>query len=151
MLLEKPSMSNAFEAEILFRRNSLKQHHGNGQSGSPPVWLESLHTNFHPTFRKSLGLIEPTNVLEVHATLELMKNFSNLEGDIRMDYGLAGGSPLDCGAYAIFAIRQTCGEEPLKCVEVCFCSLVLLYQLALDNMCTSRLSTGHATPTSRRR
>ena len=80
-----------------------------------------------------------------------MKGVYNLEGDIRMDYGLAGGSSLDCGAYAIFAIRQIFGEGPLQCVEVCFCSLVLLYQLALDNMFTSRLLTGHATPTSRRR
>ena len=52
------------------RRIKPKQHHGNGRCGSPAVLLEALHTNFHPAFRKFLGLIEPTNVIEVHATLQ---------------------------------------------------------------------------------
>lgn len=121
VLLEKPSTSNAIEAERLFRSNLLTQEHGNGGTDSLPVLLEAFHTIFHPAFRKFLGLIEPANVVEGHATLELMKGFYTLKGDIRMDYDLSGGSLMDCGAYAVLAIRQIFQEEPVECVEVCPC------------------------------
>ena len=125
VLLEKPSTSNAIEAECLFRSDLLTQGHGNIEGNSPPVLLEAFHTVFHPAFKRFLELIEPANVVEGRATLELIKGYINTAADIRMDYELSGGSLMDCGAYAILAIRQIFQEEPLECVEVCLCASLL--------------------------
>ena len=118
MLLEKPSTSNATEAESLFRSNLFAQGLGNGENDRLPVLLEAFHTVFHPAFGKFLGLIEPANVVEGHATLELIKGYISTESDIRMIYNLSGGALMDCGAYTILAIRQIFQEEPVECVEV---------------------------------
>ena len=124
MLLEKPSTSNAIEAERLFRSDLFRSEHTKGETTGPPILLEALHTLFHPAFKKFLGLIEPANVVEGHATLELIKGFIK-EGDIRLNYNLSGGSLMDCGAYTVAAIRQIFRDEPVECVEVCSCSSVL--------------------------
>ena len=55
VLLEKPSTSNAIEAEILFRsRASSRTQEEPGKDGSndksQPVLLEVFHPVFHPTF-----------------------------------------------------------------------------------------------------
>ena len=122
VLLEKPSTSNAVEAECLFRSNLFSQERGNGGTDGLPVLLEAFHTVFHPAFGKFLGLIEPANVVEGHATLELIKGYIARD-DIRLDYDLSGGSLMDCGAYTVLAIRQIFQEEPVECVEVCSWSL----------------------------
>ena len=118
MLLEKPSTSNAIEAESLFRSKLFTQEHGNGEDGSLPVLLEAFHTLFHPAFKKFLGLIEPANVVEGYATMEMMKGIVHVEDDIRMNYDLSGGSLMDCGTYAVLAIRNIFQDEPGECVEV---------------------------------
>lgn len=132
VLLEKPSTSNAIEAECLFRSGLLTQAHGNVKGGGPPVLLEAFHTVFHPAFKRFLELIEPANVVEGHATMEAMKHIIPIDGNIRMDYDLSGGSLLDCGTYAIVAIRQIFQEEPLECVEVCLCALILLWTSRIE-------------------
>ena len=96
----------------------------NSETPSLPVLLEALHTIFHPAFGKFLGFVEPANVVEGHATLELIKGYVK-EGDIRLNYNLSGGSLMDCGAYTVAAIRQIFQDEPVECVEVCSCSLNL--------------------------
>ena len=125
MLLEKPSTSNAIEAERLFRSDLFRPEHNNGETDGPPILLEAFHTIFHPAFKKFLELIEPANVVEGHATLELIKGYIK-EGDIRLNYDLSGGSLMDCGAYNVAAIRQIFQEEPVECIEVCSCSPILL-------------------------
>ena len=90
----------------------------NSETPSLPVLLEALHTIFHPAFGKFLGFVEPANVVEGHATLELIKGYVK-EGDIRLNYNLSGGSLMDCGAYTVAAIRQIFQDEPVECVEVC--------------------------------
>ena len=125
MLLEKPSTSNAIEAECLFRSDLFRSKHTSGENPGPPVLLEALHSLFHPAFKKFLGLIEPANVVEGHATLEMIKGYVR-EGDIRFNYDLSGGSLMDCGAYTVAAIRQIFQDEPVECIKVCLCSLVLL-------------------------
>ena len=117
VLLEKPSTSNALEAERLFRSNLFSQQRGDGGADNLPILLEAFHTVFHPAFRHFLGLIEPANVVEGHATLELIKGYV-AKDDIRLNYDLSGGSLMDCGAYAVLAIRQIFQEEPVECVEV---------------------------------
>ena len=78
--------------------------------------MEAFHSFFHPAFRKYLSLIDRPNVVEAHATLELTKGIV-AQSDIRLDFDLAGGSLMDCGTYAIQAVRQTFGQEPVECTE----------------------------------
>ncbi len=151
VLLEKPSTSNAVEAESLFRSNLFAQEHRDGGTDNLPVLMEAFHTLFHPAFTKFLGLIEPKSVVEGLATLELMKGLVTIEGDIRMDYDLAGGSLMDAGTYAILAIRHIFQEEPVECIEVCTCSLISVPLFALDRVFTARCFVGRTIPTSRRR
>ena len=124
ILLEKPSTSNAIEAERLFRSDLFRSELTKGETTGQPILLEALHTLFHPAFKKFLGLIEPTNVVEGHATLELIKGYVK-EGDIRLNYDLSGGSLMDCGAYTVAAIRQIFQDEPVESIDVVSCSLVL--------------------------
>ena len=151
VLLEKPSTSNAFEAERLFRSNLFTNEHGDGDTSSLPVFLEAFHTLFHPAFSKFLGLVEPADVVEGHGTLEVMKGIIPVEDDIRMDYDLSGGSLMDCGTYAVLALRRIFQEEPLECIEVCSMLLYLAFSFSLDSVFTSRHNIGHSTPTARRR
>ena len=151
VLLEKPSTSNAVEAERLFRSNLFANDHGDGATSSLPVLLEAFHTLFHPAFTKFLGLVKPADVVEGHATLELMKGIIPIEGDIRMDYDLSGGSLMDCGTYAVLALRRIFQEEPVECIEVRSMFLYLAFSFSLNNVFTSRPYIGHSTPTARRR
>ena len=148
MLLEKPSTSNAIEAECLFRSDLFRSEHTNGESDGPPILLEALHTVFHPAFNKFLELIEPANVVEGHATLELIKGYIK-EDDIRLSYDLSGGSLMDCGFYAVAAIRNIFQEEPRECIEVCSCFLVLLLRACFGYFIYFNSMIGYITPTSR--
>lgn len=130
VLLEKPSTSNAVEAESLFRSELFRSEHTSGERSDAPVLLEALHSIFHPAFGKFLGLIEAANVVEGHATLELIKGYIK-EGDIRFNYDLSGGALMDCGAYTVAAIRQIFQDEPVECIEVCLCSLVSLLRVCV--------------------
>ena len=66
-----------------------------------------------------MELIEPADVVEGHATLEMMKGIIKVKGDIRTDYDLSGGALMDCGTYAVLALRQIFQAEPVGCIEVC--------------------------------
>ena len=112
VLLEKPSTSNAHEAEKVFRNPALNRE----PSTSPLVLMEAFHTFFHPAFRKFLSLIDRPNVVEANATLELTKGII-AQNDIRFDFNLAGGSLLDCGSYTIQTMRQIFGQEPVECIR----------------------------------
>ena len=132
MLLEKPSTSNAIEAEHLFRSNLFRQGQSTSETDILPVLLEAFHTRFHPAFRKFQQLIEPANVVEGHASLELIKGIVNTGNDIRMDYDLSGGSLMDCGTYAVLMLRHIFQEEPVECTEVCFMPFVLTVSLHFE-------------------
>ena len=131
MLLEKPSTSNAVEAESLFRSELFRSEPTRGEISDAPVLLEAFHTVFHPAFEKFVGLVEAADVVEGHATLELIKGYIK-EGDIRFKYDLAGGALMDCGAYTVAAIRRIFQDEPVECVEVCLCSLVSLLRVCFE-------------------
>ena len=115
VLLEKPSTSNAQEAEKVFRSPLLERQKPEGREKSL-VLMEAFHTFFHPAFEKYLSLIDRPNIVEAHASLELMQGII-APNDIRFDFGLAGGSLMDCGTYAVHALRQTFGQEPVECTE----------------------------------
>ena len=60
MLVEKPSVSNSSEAEILFNPPELSQPNG-------PVILEAFHSRFYPSWSYFRSLIDPANVEHVNA------------------------------------------------------------------------------------
>ncbi|POS78754.1 hypothetical protein DHEL01_v202848 [Diaporthe helianthi] len=114
VLLEKPSTSNAHEAEMLFRSPLLTtQQHGDGRP--PPVLMEAFHSFFVPSWRLFLSVIDRPSLAHVHARA-VVPSFIAKDDDIRFDYSLAGGSAMDVGTYTVAAVRTTLGVEPDECV-----------------------------------
>ncbi|CAK7198542.1 hypothetical protein SEUCBS139899_001205 [Sporothrix eucalyptigena] len=121
VLLEKPSVSNASEAEILFRSPLLTtpvpESVNASAAGRPPVLLEAFHYRFQPAWRYFLSLVDRPNLASVH-TEALIPDFLFAKDDIRFRYELAGGSMMDLGTYTFSTLRQIIGEEPVACTSV---------------------------------
>lgn len=109
VLLEKPSVSNASEAEILFRHELLK-------GPNAPVLLEAFHMRFHPAWQSFLSLIDSPNVETAYSSLSIFKGVIPND-DIRCIYDLSGGALMDMGAYTVLSLRQIFGTEPEECIE----------------------------------
>lgn len=109
VLLEKPSTSNADEAEALFHAPLLSQP-------GAPVLLEAFHSRFAPAFALFRSLLDPPSIEHVLAKA-IIPSFVAADDDIRFDYDLAGGSMMDVGTYTLAAVREAFGAEPTQCVE----------------------------------
>lgn len=109
VLLEKPSTSNATEAEALFHAPLLAQPDG-------PVLMEAFHSRFTPAFQLFKSLLDPPNIAHVHARAVAPSMIFGA-GDIRFSYDLAGGSCMDIGTYPLAAVREAFAAEPTECVE----------------------------------
>jgi hypothetical protein len=109
VLLEKPSTSNAVEAESLFHHPILAQPNA-------PVLLEAFHSTFHPAWRRFVSLLEPENIADVKVTQFAPKSMIPLD-DIRFKYDLAGGVLMDFGTYGVAILRSAFGTEPEECIE----------------------------------
>ncbi|KAG8159935.1 hypothetical protein KVR01_010572 [Diaporthe batatas] len=114
VLLEKPSTSNAAEAELLFRSPLLAQQHPHG--GPAPVLMEAFHSFFAPSWRLFLSVVDRPTLAHARARA-VVPSFIARDDDIRFDYGLAGGSAMDVGTYAVAAVRTALGAEPEECVR----------------------------------
>lgn len=112
VLLEKPSVSNAKEAESLFHHALLKQP-------KAPVLLEAFHYRFQPCWQYYLTLVDAPNVEHVRASARVPW-FIAADDDIRFQYGLAGGALMDLGTYCLSAIRQTYKTEAEECLDASF-------------------------------
>ncbi|KAF9875943.1 hypothetical protein CkaCkLH20_06389 [Colletotrichum karsti] len=113
VLLEKPSVANAAEAESLFRLPLLKEP-------GAPVLLEAFHYRFQPSWQYYLTLVDAPNVEHVKASAFLPWFVIASDDDIRFKYDLAGGALMDLGTYTISAIRQTFKGEPEECLDAKF-------------------------------
>ncbi|CAG8900251.1 unnamed protein product [Penicillium egyptiacum] len=104
VLLEKPSTSNATEAEILFNLPELSQPNA-------PVLLEAFHNRFHPVVHKFRSFITPADVVHVHT--DSMVPWLMLDKDnIGFNYKLAGGSIMMLGTYNFGVIRLIFDDNP---------------------------------------
>ena len=110
VLLEKPAVANAEEAEVLFREVGLR---GEGEGGKQVVVLEAFHYRFQPSWRLFLSLLEPGNVAHVETNLVIPNLFP--PDDIRFKYDLAGGALMDL-TYGLSVVRGVYGTEPEECV-----------------------------------
>lgn len=109
VLLEKPSTSNAAEAETLFSSPLV------GRAGGP-VLLEAFHYRFQPSWLLFMSLIDPPNVASAKTVLCIPK-LRFADDDIRFNFALAGGAIMDLG-YTISALRAIYAAEPVECTSV---------------------------------
>jgi predicted dehydrogenase len=108
VLLEKPAVSNAEEAEVLFG------YRGGSGTGEEPVLLEAAHYRFQPSWRLFLGLIDGEGVERVDVRSGAPAAMFP-DGDIRWQYELGGGALLDLGTYNISVLRGVFGREAEEC------------------------------------
>ncbi|KAJ5452801.1 Oxidoreductase N-terminal [Penicillium cf. griseofulvum] len=108
VLLEKPSTSNAIEAEILFNLPELSLPNA-------PVLLEAFHNRFHPAVHKFRSFITPADVVHVHT--DSMVPWLMLDKDnIGFNYKLSGGSMMMLGTYNFGVIRMIFDDDPVECL-----------------------------------
>ncbi|KAI1350265.1 putative oxidoreductase [Xylaria sp. FL0043] len=109
VLLEKPSVSNSHEAEILFNLPELAQPGG-------PVLLEAAHNRFHPSWLLFRSLFDPVDVTHVF-TDSMIPWWATSKEDIHFNYKLAGGSLMAMGCYSFAVMREVFGAEPTGCID----------------------------------
>lgn len=109
VLLEKPSVSNATEAEILFRLPELA-------GPNAPVLLEGFHFQFFPAWTLFKSLINPVDVIRVSST-SILPWWIVGKDNIAFNYLLSGGNIMNLGTYSFSALRQIFGTEPEECLK----------------------------------
>ncbi|KAH8651963.1 putative oxidoreductase [Tricladium varicosporioides] len=109
VLLEKPSVSNAAEANILFNLPELL--HPNA-----PVLLEGFHNRFHPAVQLFRSLINPADVVHVHTDSMIPWLLVNKD-NIGFNYNLSGGSMMHLGTYSFAMLRMIFNDEPEECLN----------------------------------
>jgi predicted dehydrogenase len=109
VLLEKPSVSNAIEAEKLFN------FHQSLSPDSRPVLLEAFHYLFHPSWALFLSQLTPSAITSASTGLYAPRGLVGIKrDDIRFQYSLAGGALMDLGSYAVSTLRQIFQDEPAE-------------------------------------
>ncbi|KAK5662021.1 hypothetical protein OQA88_10133 [Cercophora sp. LCS_1] len=106
VLLEKPSVSNAREAEHLFN---------NKEMIGDRVLLEAFHYRFQPCWLLFKSLVDLERVERVRGCLFVPEGVMK-EDDIRFRYDLAGGALMDLG-YTISVVRGILETEPIQCTS----------------------------------
>ena len=99
VLCEKPFASNADEAA----------HVAQAASASGLVVMEAMHYRYHPLTQRLtevVGELGPVRHIQAWTSFAITN-----PGDIRYDYGLAGGALMDGGCYAIDCLRLLAGDD----------------------------------------
>ncbi|KAI1375964.1 oxidoreductase domain-containing protein [Hypoxylon crocopeplum] len=109
VLLEKPSVNNATEAEALFKSPLLN-------SPKAPVLLEAAHYLFHPAWTVFMSYVTPADVVNAKAVLWVPR-WKFAADDIRYRYDLGGGALMDLGAYTASALTHVFGAIAEECEE----------------------------------
>ncbi|KAH6974601.1 hypothetical protein BKA56DRAFT_490586 [Ilyonectria sp. MPI-CAGE-AT-0026] len=109
VLLEKPSVSNSIEADMLFNMPELSRP-------DAPVLLEAFHYRFHPVWSVFMSLVEPANVVHVD-TYTMIPWWFVSKDHIHFNYNLAGGTMMGMGTYNFAALRLIFGAEPEECLS----------------------------------
>ena len=109
VLLEKPSVSNATEAEMLFRLPELSQPDG-------PILLEAFHNRFFPAWTVFRSMVNPADVAKV-TSHSMIPWWATGKDDIHYNFPLAGGSIMSMGTYNFAALRLLFGADPEDCLS----------------------------------
>ena len=102
VLCEKPFTANAEEARAVaaVARPSGK------------VVMEAFHYRYHPLIERVLEIVRSGELGEIRRIDTWMCIPLLLPRDIRWDLGLAGGTTMDVGCYALHQLRTIAGAEP---------------------------------------
>jgi predicted dehydrogenase len=103
VLCEKPFTANAEEAEAVA---AVAAAHPDR------VVMEAFHWRYHPMTERALEIIGSGELGEVRHIATWMCVPLLKPSDIRWQLGLAGGSVMDVGCYAIHQLRTYAGAEP---------------------------------------
>lgn len=109
VLLEKPSVSNSTEAEILFRLPELSQPNA-------PVLLEAFHNRFFPSWTLFRSMVSPADVVNV-TSHSMIPWWATSKNDIHFNYPLSGGTIMSMGTYNFASLRLLFDAEPEECVS----------------------------------
>ncbi|KAL2840170.1 hypothetical protein BJY01DRAFT_257474 [Aspergillus pseudoustus] len=109
VLVEKPSVASATEAEALFNSPLLT-------APNAPIVLESLHYVFQPAWRFFLTLIDKPNVERVVSVAKVPAYLVPKTSSQRR-YETGGGSLLNIGMYPMSVLREVMGAEPESCTR----------------------------------
>jgi predicted dehydrogenase len=109
ILLEKPSVSNAIEANILFNLPELSQPNA-------PVLLEVFHNRFHPAVHLFRCFFNPADVVHVHTDSSMVPWLLTAKDNIEFNYNLSGGSMMQLGTYNFTMLRIIFNDEPEECL-----------------------------------
>ena len=109
VLLEKPSVSNADEAKILFNLPELSRPNA-------PVLLEGFHNRFHPAIHLFRSFINPADVVHVHTEC-MVPSLMASKDSIGFNYNLSGGSMMHMGTYNFAMLRMIFKDEPEECLS----------------------------------
>ncbi|KAI1435063.1 putative oxidoreductase [Xylaria sp. CBS 124048] len=109
VLLEKPSVSNAKEAEVLFNLPELSEPNG-------PILMEAFHNRFHPAWALFSSLIKSGEVVHA-AARSMIPWWSTSKDDIAFNYSLSGGTMMHMGTYSFAALRSVFGDQPEECLS----------------------------------
>lgn len=108
MLLEKPSVNTAAEAETLFNMPELSQPNAS-------IILEAFHNRFHPAVQLFLSFISPHDV--EHVYIDCMVPWWLVDkNNIGYQYELGGGSMIHMGTYTFAMLRIIFNDEPEECL-----------------------------------
>ncbi|QKX55603.1 uncharacterized protein TRUGW13939_02699 [Talaromyces rugulosus] len=108
VLLEKPSVNTAAEAEILFNMPELSQPNA-------PIILEAFHNRFHPAVQLFLSFISPRDVEHVYTDC-MVPWWMVDNNNIGYQYELGGGSMMHLGTYTFAILRMIFNDEPEECL-----------------------------------
>ncbi|KAL7822790.1 NAD(P)-binding protein [Trichoderma gracile] len=109
VLLEKPSVSNSAEAEILFNLPEL-------DAPNAPVLLEAFHSRFYPSWALFRSLVEPSEIEHVESR-SMIPWWASSKDQIHFNYALSGGSIMAMGTYNLAALRLLFGQSPEECLS----------------------------------
>lgn len=100
VLCEKPFTANAAEAELV------------AAAADGHVVMEAFHYRYHPVALRMLEIVSSGQLGELrHVEATFCFPLPRF-GDIRYQYGLAGGALMDAGCYAVHMVRLLGGDEP---------------------------------------
>lgn len=109
VLIEKPSVSNSTEAEILFNMPELS--HPNG-----PVLLEAFHNRYHPAWQLFMSYVDPADTIHVDS-VSMIPWWMFTKKDIHFNFNLSGGTIMSMGCYGFTALRLAFGSMPEECIS----------------------------------